>query len=101
MENIIEKASEKLMVHCTKEQNILKVIEECAELQEVLIKHLTRNEQFKPKLEKMVEEMGDVVFRIVVLSKLLDVEDDVQNRMEQKAEQLHKWAVSKFETLKN
>lgn len=100
MENIIEKASEKLMVHCTKEQNLLKVVEECAELQEVLVKYLTKNEQFKPKLEKIVEEMGDVVFRIVVLSKVLEVEDDVQNRMEQKAEQLHEWAVNKFEKLK-
>lgn len=93
---IIDDASEKLIKHLTRDQNILKAVEECAELSEVLLKTITKAENLKPSVEKLVEEMGDVVFRIIVLSKMFGVEDEVQNRVEQKAEVLNKWALSKF-----
>lgn len=94
---MIEEAVEKLVRHCTTEYNILKVVEECAELQEVMIKYLTKNEQLKPNLAKITEEMGDVIFRILVTSKMLGIEDDVQGRMDYKAKVLYDWAVKKFE----
>lgn len=75
----------------------MKVIEECAELQEVLIKSLTKSEGFKPKKEKIVEEMGDVMYRIMVLIQVLEVEDEVEKRIEEKSQHLYDWAVNKFE----
>lgn len=48
--------------------NLLKLAEETAELQEVLIKTYTKIEEKKPTDEKLVEELGDVIFRIMVFS---------------------------------
>ena len=86
----MEKVIDKLVAHLPHEMNILKVVEECAELQEVLVKYLTKSEETKPKKEKIIEEMGDTVFRIVVASRMLDIEVDVQQRMEFKTLQLDK-----------
>jgi NTP pyrophosphatase (non-canonical NTP hydrolase) len=95
-EDIIDLASDNLIKHLPKQLNILKVVEECAELSEVLVKYVTKSEEFKPTLEKIVEEMGDTVFRIIVLSKLLDVQDEVQGRLEEKAQKLYDWTIEKF-----
>ena len=92
----MEKVIDKLVAHLPHEMNILKVVEECAELQEVLVKYLTKSEETKPKKEKIIEEMGDTVFRIVVASRMLDIEVDVQQRMEFKARQLDKWISDKI-----
>lgn len=93
---IVEKAVDILAKNVTKEKNILKVVEECAELQEVLVKLLTKSEDLKPKQDKIVEEMGDVLFRIAILSRVLGVDEEVQNRMEDKATIMYNWAVTKF-----
>jgi NTP pyrophosphatase (non-canonical NTP hydrolase) len=94
---MIELAIEKLVKHVPTEMNILKVVEECAELQEVMVKYLTKNESLKPKMEKLSEEMGDVIFRIMVAAKMLGIEDEVQGRMDFKAKQLYTWVVGKYE----
>lgn len=91
----IEYASDLLIKNLSKEHNILKVVEECAELQEVMIKYLTKG-SVKPKLEKLVEEMGDVVFRIMVTAKMLDVENEVQGRVEEKAVIIVDWIEKKY-----
>lgn len=96
MEEILEKAVDILVKNVTKEKNILKVVEECAELQEVLVKSLTKGEAFKPSEDKIIEEMGDVVFRIAVLARAMDIEGEVQSRIEQKAKIMYDWAVTKF-----
>jgi NTP pyrophosphatase (non-canonical NTP hydrolase) len=93
---IVDKAVDILAKNVTKEKNILKVVEECAELQEVLVKYLTKSEELKPKQEKIVEEMGDVVFRIMVLARAMNIEKEVDQRMQDKATQMYNWAVTKF-----
>lgn len=93
---IVEKAVDILAKNVSKEKNILKVVEECAELQEVLVKHLTKSEELKPKEDKIVEEMGDVMFRIMILARLMGVERSVQLRLQDKAQTMYNWAVSKF-----
>jgi NTP pyrophosphatase (non-canonical NTP hydrolase) len=94
--DMLEKAVDILVKNVSNEKNTLKVVEECAELQEVLVKSLTKSEDYKPKQEKIIEEMGDVMFRIAVLAKALDIEGEVQSRMEQKAKIMYDWAVTKF-----
>jgi len=94
---MVEQSIDKLVEHIPVNTHILKAVEECAELQEVLVKYLTKSELLKPKMDKITEEMGDVVFRIMVLARSLGVEDDVQGRMDFKAKVLFDWAVNKFE----
>src|SRR5688572_23436404 len=98
---MIDEAIEKLIEHLPEQQNILKAVEECAELQEVLIKYLTKSPEMKPKKEKIIEEMGDVIFRVLVVTAMFDVKDLMEQRVEDKATILHEWAVNKFETFKN
>lgn len=98
---MIEEAIDKLVEHCPKDMIILKVVEECAELQEVMVKYLTKREELKPSMGRISEEMGDVMFRIMVAVQLLGLEDAVELRIETKAKELYDWAVNKFETFKN
>jgi hypothetical protein len=59
--------------------NILKACEEFTELQEVLIKSLTKpNNDFK---QKIIEEIGDCYIRLNILIKMFN-EDDVKSRIE-------------------
>lgn len=94
--DIVEAATDLLVKHLSTEQNILKVVEECAELQEVMVKYLTKSETLKPKKEKLTEEMGDVIFRIIVASKMLGIDDEVENRLDEKAKIMYDWATNKF-----
>lgn len=90
---IINKMTEKF-----DEQGIsLKVMEEMAELNEVLIKRVTKAEGFKPPLEKVSEEMGDLIFRMKILAKKLGIEKEVQLRTKQKAKQIDEWFKNKYE----
>jgi len=100
MDNV-EKAVDLLVKHMSEQQNILKVVEECAELQEVMVKYLTKREDLKPKLSKLVEEMGDVQFRIQVAARMLGIEGSVKERVKEKAYIMANWAEDKFETFKN
>ena len=71
--------------------NTLKSLEEMAELSEVLLKRLTKGADNQPPIEKVVEEVGDVFFRLAVLIKQLEIEDLVIERAEQKEEQVYEW----------
>lgn len=92
----INEAAELLANNVDPQMNILKVVEECAELQEVMTKYITKRPDLKPTKEKLVEEMGDVLFRIIVASKMLDIEKQVHQRLEDKAQTMYNWAVTKF-----
>lgn len=91
----------KLVKFFTKEQNVLKLIEELTELQHVMIKYLTKSEAFKPKKKDMIEEMGDVLFRMSVVCDVLDIpQDDLEERMEQKWEIMDTWVDNKIKDQK-
>lgn len=51
-----------------RQYNILKAIEECQELALILTQHLSKGAPDN----KIIEEIGDVQFRVKVLSKLFD-----------------------------
>lgn len=74
---------------------VLKVVEECMELCEVLVKGVTKAEGYKPPKAKIIEEMGDVIFRMQVLAKKLQIEESVTARVIEKAEQLEEWLYTK------
>lgn len=80
----------------TEERHTLKLLEEMAELSEVLLKRLTKSEELKPPVEKVVEEMGDVVFRMECLIKKLNISMVVNNRYIEKGEQVAKWYADKY-----
>lgn len=96
MEVMIE-AAEKLVKYVSKETNILKLLEEFGEFQEVIVKYLTKGEGYKPKIEKIIEEGGDVVFRLLVVAQMLDISEEIIERAEAKAKMMLDWAVNKFE----
>lgn len=69
----------------------LKVVEECNELSEVLVKRITKLEKYRPPLKKVIEEMGDVLFRMAALSEKLGINKEVNERKKEKAEQIEAW----------
>lgn len=89
--------AEKMLKYWSPEKNVLKVLEECAELSEVLLKFLTKTAEFKPPIEKITEEMGDVIVRCRVLAKGLGIEQDVENRISEKFAQIEEWMRKKYE----
>lgn len=65
--------------------NYLKCIEELAELQEVLIKKINKQGGPKePSRDSIVEEIGDVLIRLKVLSTVLNAKGDVNDRVNMK-----------------
>ena len=75
--------------------NILKVIEENTELNEVLLKFITKSPEHRPSIDKIIEEAGDVIARLVILIDQLDIEDSVQSRIDEKLSILYKHMVEK------
>lgn len=58
--------------------NYLKLIEELFELGDVITKTITKKDTVKqPPLKDLIGEMGDVVLRIAILCKTLNVEKEV------------------------
>jgi NTP pyrophosphatase (non-canonical NTP hydrolase) len=85
----------KLLDYNTPEKNILKVVEETTELNEVLIKFLTKSPELKPPIAKIIEEMGDTIFRMKVIATHFKINDEVNNRVKEKAAQLEEWMSQK------
>ena len=73
--------------------NYLKLAEELAELLEVVIKFATKVKEKRPPKEKLVEELGDVMFRILVLAAAKGEEfgEDSNLRVEEKALKLYNY----------
>ena len=63
---------------------ILKLAEECNELAEVLIKTVTKREKDKPSKEKIIEEMGDVLFRMKTLAEYWNIKNELNARRDKK-----------------
>lgn len=62
--------------------NWQKLAEELFELGEVVMKTITKNGTEKqPPMEKVIEETGDVILRISILTKKLNIEEKVLDRM--------------------
>jgi phosphoribosyl-ATP pyrophosphohydrolase len=70
---------------------ILKVIEEATELNEVLVKTLTKREDLKPPIEKIIEEAGDLTFRLNVLANKLGIVKQIKDREAEKFQQVLQW----------
>lgn len=77
------------------ERNVLKLCEEMAELSEVLLKYVNKGGDNKPKTEKIVEELGDVIFRAAVIIRQFDIRNQVLDRGNFKMEQLHNYYLNK------
>ncbi len=71
------------------EFNVLKVIEELAELQVELVKYLSKGEGFKPTKEALIEEFGDLFFRAAVVMEELDIIEEVGERVDSKAAHIY------------
>jgi NTP pyrophosphatase (non-canonical NTP hydrolase) len=77
------------------ERNILKLCEEMSELQEVLLKYVNKKAEGKPSITKIVEELGDVLFRSAILSKQFDIEEVVLERAMDKEQQVYEYFTAK------
>mgnify|MGYP006327669155 CR=1 FL=1 len=88
---------ERIVTEIDAEQHAMKVIEECLELSEVLVKTMTKGAGRKPSLEKVIEEAGDVLYRIELLTRKLDIQDAVRMRFEEKSEQINAWFKEKYQ----
>lgn len=86
--------NEKLTIHLLENNppayNITKCLEEMAELNEKLLKFINKKPEYKPKLEEITEEIGDVFVRLEVLARQFS-EKAVQKRIEVKSEKLLKY----------
>lgn len=80
-----------ILTDASEEKITLKVIEEATELNEVLVKRLTKREDLKPPIEKVIEEMGDLQFRMMVLAAKLNIQNEVAERFKFKNKQVLKW----------
>jgi NTP pyrophosphatase (non-canonical NTP hydrolase) len=96
MENV-KTTAEKIVENISKDLVVLKLVEECTELSEVLVKYLTKAEGMKPTLEKITEEMGDVLFRMDVVMTLFKNKTNVEERYVEKARQINDWIDRKIE----
>lgn len=70
------------------EYNYIKLAEELAELQEVIIKRYLKKEEHKPPIAKVIEEMGDVILRCNILMTQEDIKMQVAERVVEKQHKL-------------
>lgn len=82
MDNIVEEVVKNNVLSFT----ISKTAEECAELGAVLLQAINKKHNF-PKQE-IIEEIGDVEWRLRILKKQLGIEEEVNKRIEYKKEKL-------------
>lgn len=69
--------------------NVLKALEEMAELSEKLLKSLTKSSELKPTKKEIIEEIGDVQIRLAVLSHQFGAEE-VNTRVNYKVGRMKK-----------
>jgi NTP pyrophosphatase (non-canonical NTP hydrolase) len=87
----MQETLKKVVDYNSHDKNILKVAEECAELGEVMLKYVLKAQQHKPPVDKIVEEAGDVIFRIKVAAEMLGIWDQIEQRQVDKAAQMDEW----------
>ena len=76
-------ASERDLSYC-----YLKTAEELFELGEILIKMVTKPDGSEERIPHLIEECGDVILNIKILTSKLYIEDEVKKRVEKKLETL-------------
>jgi NTP pyrophosphatase (non-canonical NTP hydrolase) len=90
---------EELIIHLVNtnanDYNILKCCEEMAELNEKLLKYVTKWPGYKPKVEDIVEEIGDTLVRLKVVTAMLNVDKAVQDRIDYKCNRLIRYIETK------
>ena len=72
-------ASERDLSYC-----YLKTAEELFELGEILIKMVTKPNGSDGRIPHLIEECGDVILNIKILTSKLYIEDEVKKRVENK-----------------
>ena len=76
-------ASERDLSYC-----YLKTAEELFELGEILIKMVTKPQGSDDRIPHLIEECGDVILNIKILTSKLYIEDEVKKRIENKLDTL-------------
>jgi NTP pyrophosphatase (non-canonical NTP hydrolase) len=66
----------------------LKTAEELFELGEILLKQVTKPNGSEERIPHLIEEAGDVILNIKILTSKLKIEDKVKKRVENKLETL-------------
>jgi NTP pyrophosphatase (non-canonical NTP hydrolase) len=66
----------------------LKTAEELFELGEILLKQVTKPNGSEERIPHLIEECGDVIMNIKILTSKLQIEDKVKKRVESKLETL-------------
>ena len=77
-----------LALENTKEYNLLKCAEEISELNEVILKYVTKDPDYKPDLSRLAEELSHVIIRSTILAISLDLEDQVSEAYVNKMDEL-------------
>ena len=72
-------ASERDLSYC-----YLKTAEELFELGEILLKQVTKPQGSEERIPHLIEECGDVITNIKILTSKLQIGDDVKKRVEVK-----------------
>lgn len=72
-------ASERDLSYC-----YLKTAEELFELGEILLKQVTKPNGSEERIPHLIEECGDVIINIKILTSKLQIGDDVKKRVEVK-----------------
>ena len=76
-------ASERELSYC-----YLKTAEELFELGEILLKQVTKPQGSDDRIPHLIEECGDVILNIKILTSKLYIEDEVKKRIENKLDTL-------------
>ena len=76
-------ASERNLSYC-----YLKTAEELFELGEILLKQVTKPQGSEERIPHLIEECGDVILNIKILTSKLKIEDKVKKRVEDKLDTL-------------
>ena len=91
----MEKINKDLIEKVSEERHVMKVVEECMELGEVLVKYINKAPEYKPPVEKIIEEMGDLKYRMDVLAMRWKIENEVDKSYQTKLEQINEWYLTK------
>lgn len=94
-DELVLKTIKDLIEYNTVENNFNKFMEECAELNEVMVKCITKKGSNKPKREKIVEETGDLLFRMLVYIEHNKLENEVLERLKTKSKQVQNYIKNK------
>ena len=66
----------------------LKTAEELFELGEILLKQITKPNGSEERIPHLIEECGDVILNIKILTSKLYIEDEVKKRLQSKLDTL-------------